>query len=244
MAMLVAALPLPSRSVSPALRSPRDMSARPLAAALLLLNAPCLAAAPTLLVDTARRALSETQQLAATEPMLPVGLGMLIFAVLVGLLLGSCCFGSDPAAARREKLKEQIPGRLRRAESRAVGQPTGEEPPPPLTEMSAITPGSLRDVTISGLSASVGASVFDDTAAADASLAGLPGRESMEVEVESTPLRPVSSGSVSTYQTPLTAGGGGHDEPEPDLVSVSTSRVLSLNVVTPLVSPRSLTGTG
>jgi hypothetical protein len=227
--MLVAALPLP-RSVSPALRSPRDMSARPLAAALLLLNAPCLAAAPTLLVDTARRALSETQQLAATEPMLPVGLGMLIFAVLVGLLLGSCCFGSDPAAARREKLKEQIPGRLRRAESRAVGQPTGEEPPPPLTEMSAITPGSLRDVTI--------------TAAADASLAGLPGRESMEVEVESTPLRPVSSGSVSTYQTPLTAGGGGHDEPEPDLVSVSTSRVLSLNVVTPLVSPRSLTGTG
>ena len=126
--------------------------------------------------------------------LLPLeGPGLLITAVLLGLLVCSCFFGSGPAAARRDKLKQKLPGALQRAEATAIGQTCGI-PDEELTEMSAISVGSadsLSEVTMSDISPGLGAN--------------FPGRES--VDVETTPLRVQSNSAeisdMSAFGTPF-----------------------------------------
>eukprot|EP01043_Picozoa_sp_COSAG02_P014478 COSAG02_NODE_597_length_19775_cov_28.914312_16_plen_251_part_00 len=166
---------------------------------------------------------------------LPLEVGLLITAVLLGLLLCSCFFGSEPAAARRDSLKQGLPGAQKRADAIAIGRVPDDESS--LTEMSAITrgtsAGSLSEVTMSDISARVEHGTLNEAGSVKP-LAGLPGRES--VEVESTPLRVQSStadlSGISAYETPYppSAMGGSATtqarrrdaDPTPELVSGQT----------------------
>ena len=140
----------------------------------------------------------------STEGLPLAGPGLLIAAVLLSLLVCSCFFGSEQAAARRDKLKQSLPGALKRAEATAVGQTCGI--PDEELEMSAISRGSadsLSEVTMSDISPGLENRALDQAASVKPR-ANFPGRES--VEVETTPLRAQSNSGdlsdMSAFETP------------------------------------------
>lgn len=178
---------------------------------------------------------------AVDGPALPFWISLLVTAVVLMLLMASCFFGSEPAAARRDWMKQRAPGALKRAEASAVVGALNDEA---LTEMSAITRGNrsgMSDVSIDSASITLGG-----LGGMLAERSELPGRQSVDVRslssassaVATTPQQwssaagsAISGTGSSAYQTPyLSPSGGGRrrgaGDDDPELVRYWPDRSL------------------